>query len=187
MGRGPQDFIDAAARQNDFAVLAAGSAEVLQITPTFPRPISHRAMPGAPQGDDAARVSRGIAEQAGLRRRRLALANALRQQGKLDDAISNYRDYVQARPAGIQRPCEPGRCLDGQGRFRWGHARIRGALRRNRILPTSISILPWHSKACSIDRALQEFEAYLQLAPNASDDEQIRKHLKEIAAAQNKK
>ena len=32
-------------------------------------------------------------------------------------------------------------------------------------------------------RARQEFEAYLQLAPNAPDAEQIRKHLKEIGAA----
>ena len=36
-------------------------------------------------------------------------------------------------------------------------------------------------------RARQEFEAYLQLAPNAPDAEQVRKHLKQVGAAQNKK
>jgi Flp pilus assembly protein TadD len=36
-------------------------------------------------------------------------------------------------------------------------------------------------------RARQEFEAYLQLSPNAPDAEQVRKHLKEVGAAQNKK
>ena len=37
---------------------------------------------------------------------RLALANALRQQGKLDEAISDYRDYLRAAAAGIQRSRE---------------------------------------------------------------------------------
>jgi regulator of sirC expression with transglutaminase-like and TPR domain len=36
-------------------------------------------------------------------------------------------------------------------------------------------------------RARQEFESYLQLAPNAPDAEQVRKHLKKIGAGQNKK
>jgi tetratricopeptide (TPR) repeat protein len=34
---------------------------------------------------------------------RLALANTLRQQGKLDEAISDYRDYVEGAAAGFQR------------------------------------------------------------------------------------
>jgi Flp pilus assembly protein TadD len=38
-----------------------------------------------------------------------------------------------------------------------------------------------------IVRARQEFESYLQLAPNAPDAEQVRKHLKQIGTAQNKK